>query len=99
MSLLCVRYKILKKLIHTRIKPIIDSLFLVEQAEFRRERSSKEQAISLTQNVEGCFKVKRKAGAVPIEFTAIYDIIWHLWLHLLTLLPDKHMIQMITDFI
>ena len=91
-SLLCVRYKILERLIHSRIEPIIDPLLPPEQAGFRRGRSTLEQVTRMSQNIEDCFEDKKKAGAVFIDLTAPYDTVWHRGLacKLLRLLPDRH---------
>ena len=47
-SLLCVPYKILERLIYTRIKPIVDPLLPREQAGFRQGRSTVDQTVLLT---------------------------------------------------
>ena len=39
-SLFCVPYKILERLIHVRVEPIVDPLLPREQAGFRRGRST-----------------------------------------------------------
>ena len=46
-------------------------------------------------------KQKKKAGAVFIDLTAVYDTVWHrgLTCKLLRLLPDKHMVHMIMELI
>ena len=66
--------------IYDRVKPIIDPLLHAEQAGFRRGKSILDQAVLMTQNIEGCFEVKRKAGAVFVDLTAIYDTAWPLGL-------------------
>ena len=92
-SLLYVLYKILERLIYTRVKPLIDPLLPKEQAGFRRGKSAVDQVVLLTQNIEDSFEAKRKAGAVIVDLTAAYDTVWHrgLTCKLLRLLPDKHM--------
>jgi len=47
-SLRCVPFKILEKLIYARVEPIIDPLLLQEQAGFRQGRSALDQVILLT---------------------------------------------------
>ena len=88
-SLLCVPYKILERLIYARVEP------LIEQAGFRSRKSTVDQVVLLTQNIEDSFEAKNKAGAVFIDLTAAYDTVWHhgLTCKLLRLLPDKHMIM------
>ena len=95
-SLLCVPYKILERLIHSCVKPIIDPLLPPEQAGFRRGRTALKQATRISQGFEDCSEDKKKASAVFIDFTAAYDIVWHRGLacKLLRFLPDKHMVKM-----
>ena len=97
-SLLCVRYKILERLIHARVEPIVDPHFPREQAGFRRGRSTVDQTVLLTRNVEYSFEAK-KAGAVFVDLTAAYDTVWQrgFTCKLLRLLPKKHMIRMIME--
>ena len=100
-SLLCVPYKILERLINTRVEPLIDPLLPKEQAGFRRGKSTVDQVVLLTQNIEDSFEAKKKAGAVFVNLTADYDTVWHrgLTCKLLRLLPDKHMVRMIMELV
>ena len=100
-SLLCVPYKILERLIYARVEPLIDPLLPNEQAGFRRGKSTVDQIVLLTQNIEDSFEAKNKAGTVFINLTAAYDTVWHrgLTYKLLRLLPDKHMIRMIMEIV
>ena len=100
-SLLCVPYKILERLIYARVEPLIDPLLLKEQAGFRRGKSTVDQVVLLTQNFEDSFEAKKKAGAVFIDLTAAYDTVWHhgLTCKLLRLLQDKHMVRMIMELV
>ena len=100
-SLLCVPYKILERLIYARVEPLIDPLLPKEQAGFRRGKSTVDQFVLLTQNIEDSFEAKKKAGAVFINLTAAYDIVWHrgFTCKLLRLLPDKHMVRMIMELV
>ena len=75
--LLCVPYKILERLIRARVKPIVDPLFPREQAGFRRGRSTVDQTVLLTQNIEDSFEAKKRAGAAFFDLTAAYDTVWH----------------------
>ena len=99
--MLCVPYKILERLIYVRVELIIDPLLPVEQAGFRRGRSTVDQAVLLTQDIEDWFEAKKKAGAVFVDLTAAYDTVWHrgLTCKLLRLLPDKHMVRMIMELV
>ena len=100
-SLLCVPYKILERLIYPRVELLIDPLLPKEQAGFRRGKSTVDQVVLLTQNIEDSFKAKKKDGAVFAYLTAAYDTVWHrgLTCKLLRLLPDKHMVKMIMELV
>ena len=100
-SLLCVRYKILEKLIHARVAPIVDPLLPREQARFRRGSSIVDPTVLRTQNIEDSFEAKKKAGAVFVDLTAAYDTVWRCGLtcKLLRLLPDMHMVRMIMELV
>ena len=99
-SLLCVPYKILKRLIYARTEPIVDPLLPGKQAGFRHGKSTVDQVVLLTQNIKDSFKAK-KVGAVFVDLTAAYDTVWHrgLTCKLLRLLPDKHMVRMIMELV
>ena len=58
-SLLCVPYEILERLIHACVEPIVDPLLPMEQAGFRRGRSTVDQTVLLTQNIENSFEAKK----------------------------------------
>ena len=100
-SLLCVPYKILERLIYARVEPLVDPLLPKEQAGFRRGKSTVDQVVLLTQNIEDSFAGKKKAGAVFIDLTAAYDTVWHrgLTCKLLRLLPDKNTVKMIMELV
>ena len=100
-SLLCVPYKILERLIYACVEPLIDPLLPKEQAGFRRRKSTVDQVVLLTQNIEDSLEAKKKGSAVFIDLTTAYDTIWHrgLTCKLLRLLPDKHMVKMIMELI
>ena len=100
-SLVCVPYKILERFIYARVGPLIDPLLPKEQAGFRRGKSTVDQVVLLTQNIEDLFEDKKKAGAVFIHLTAAYDTVWQrgLTCKLLRLLPDKHMVKMIMEHV
>ena len=99
-SLLCVLYKILERLIYARVESLIDPLIPIEQAGFRRRKSTVDQVVLLTQNIEDSFEAKKKAGAVFINLTAAYDTVWHRDLTCKLLrLPDKHMVRIIMELV
>ena len=76
-SLLCVPFKILERLIHSRIDPVVDPQLPREQAGFRRGRSTVDQVTLLTQDIEDIFQNNEKAGVVFLGLTAAYDTVWH----------------------
>ena len=53
--LLCVFYKIFEMFIYPRVKPIIDQLLPRKQVGFRRGKSTVDQVILLTENIEEFF--------------------------------------------
>ena len=69
-SLLCVPYKILKRLIYNPVEPIVDPLLPKEQAGFRHRKSTVDQIVLLTQIIEESFEAKKNAGAVFVDLTA-----------------------------
>ena len=75
-SPLRVPCKILERFIYARVVPLIDPLLPKEQAGFRRGKSTVDQVVLLTQNIENYFEAKKKAGAVFINLTAAYDTVW-----------------------
>ena len=74
-SLLCISYKILERVIHARVKLIVDPLLPREQVGFRPGRSTVDQTVLLTQNIEDSFEAEKKAGAVFVDLTAAYDTV------------------------
>ena len=100
-SLLCIPFKILERVIYTRIKPLIGPLLPREQAGFRRGRSTVNQVVLMTQEIEDCFSAKTKAGAVFVDLTAAYDTVWHRGLacKLLQFIPDRHLVRMIMELV
>ena len=100
-SLVCVPYIILERLKHVCVEPIVDPFPPREKAGFRRGRSTVDQTVLLTQNIEDSFEAKEKTGTVFVDLIAAYDTIWHrgLTCKLLRLLPDKHMVQMISEVV
>ena len=100
-SLLCAPCKILERLIDARVEPIVDPLLPRKQTGFRREKSTVDQTVLLTQNIKDSFEPKKKAGAVFVNLTAAYDTVWHRGLicKLLRLLSEKHMVRMIMELV
>jgi len=100
-SLLCVRFKILERLIYGRVETITHPLLPREQAGFRHGRSAVDQATLLTQDIEDSFSAEKNAVAVFVDLTAAYDTVWHrgLTCKLLRLLPDRHMVHMMMEMV
>jgi len=100
-SLLCVHFKILERLIHARVEPIIDPLLSQEQAGFSYGWSTVDQVTLLTQAIGDSFQAKKRAGAVFFDLKATCDTVWHRFLtcKLLRLLPDMQMVRMIMEMV
>ena len=64
--LLCVSYKIIERLIHIRVEPIIDPQLPRNSAGFRHGRSTVDQTVLLTQDIENAFETK-KAGDMFVD--------------------------------
>jgi len=58
-SLLCGPFKILERLVYTRVEPIIYPLLPQEQAGFQHGRSGADQVTLLTEDMENSFLLKR----------------------------------------
>ena len=99
-SLLYVPYKILERLMHTCAELIVDPL-LRDQAGFQCGRSTVDQTVLLTQNVDDLFEAKKKAGAVVCQSGTCLRTVWYCGLtcRLLRLLPDKHTVHMIMELV
>ena len=100
-SLLCIPFKLLERMIHGRINLIIDPQLPHEQAGFCKRRSTVDQVTLLTRDIEDCFEAKETAGADLVDLTAAYNIMWHrrLTLKLLRMLTDRHIVQFIVEMI
>ena len=69
-SLLCVPYKLLERLILARLYPVIDPQLPKEQAGFRSGMSTTDQVTLLCQDIEDSFQSGEKAGTVFLDLTA-----------------------------
>ena len=100
-SLLCVPFKLLERLLLVRLEPIIDPQLPNEQAGFRRGRSTVHQIVNLTDDIEEAFEKGHKAGVILVDHTAEYDTVWHqgLTLKLLHTIPDRHLVRFICTII
>ena len=75
-SLLCVPFKLLERLLLAQLEPIIDPHLPEEQAGFRRGRSTVH--LNLTDDIVGeAFENGHKAGEILVDLTAEYDTVWH----------------------
>ena len=100
-SLLCVPFKLLERLLLARLDPVVDPQLPDEQAGFRRGRSTVHQIVKLSNDIESSFESRLKAGAVLVDLTAAYDTVWHqgLILKLLWTIPDRHLVRFIADIL
>lgn len=100
-ALLCVPYKIMERLLHGRLDPVIDPKLPKEQAGFRRGKSTADQVTLLTQDIENSFQRGEKAGVILLDLTAAYDTVWLRGLHLklLQMIPDHHMVGFIMEML
>ena len=73
-SLLCVPFKLLERLLLVRLEPIIDPQLPNEQAGFRRGRSTVHQIVNLTDDIEEAFEKGHKAGVILV---GPHSCIWH----------------------
>ncbi|UYV67227.1 hypothetical protein LAZ67_4004434 [Cordylochernes scorpioides] len=100
-SLLCIPYKILERIILNRISPIIEEHLPIEQAGFRPGRNCAEQTLALTTTIEDGFQKKLKTGAVFVDLTAAYDTVWRegLLYKLSKIINCKNIIKLINNFL
>ena len=100
-SLLCLPYKLFERLILERITPLVEDFLPQEQAGFRPGRSTMDQVLLLTQDIERGFEDRQKTGIVLVDLTAAYDTVWHrgLALKLHKHLPNRHLVNMILELI
>ena len=100
-SLFCVPFKILERLIHSRIDPVVDPQLPREQTGFRRGRSTAEQVKLLTQYIKDSFQHNEKTVVVFLDLTAAYDTVRHRGLHLkqLRTILDRHTVGFIREML
>ena len=96
-SLLCITYKLMERIILTRINDTVEAHLPREQAGFRKGRSTTDQIACLVNDIEAAFQRKEKFGVVYIDLTAAYDTVWHrgLYLKLLQTIPDVKLVKFI----
>ena len=100
-SLLCVPFKLLERLLLLRLNPIIDPKLPQEQAGFRRGRSTTDQITLLTDDIETGFQDCQKIGVILVDLTAAYDTVWLRGLHLklLRLVPNSHIVKFVMELL
>ena len=71
------------------------------QTDFRSSRSTVDQIVQLTDEIENGFEVGKKAGLVLVDLAAAYDTVWHsgLTLEVLHVISDHHMIRFLCELI
>ena len=86
---------------HSRIDTVVDPQLPREQAGFRRGGSTVDQVTLLTQDIEDSFQHNEKAGVVFLDLTGAYDTAWHreLYLKLLRIIPDRHIVDFIMEML
>ena len=90
-------FKLMERVILTRINDIVELHLPHAQAGFRSGRSTTDQVSRLVHDIESAFQRKEKFGTVLIDLTAAYDTVWHrgLYLKLLKLIPDVKLVRFI----
>ena len=74
-TLLCCLFKLLERLILSRISPLDDAHILPEQARFLPQRSTTDQVLALNSFVEFGFEQKQKTGYIFIDLSFAYDTV------------------------
>ena len=100
-SLVFVPYKILERLILARIYPVMEPQLPTQQAGFRQGRSTVQQVLKLTSEIEKSFENEYKAGAVMVSLSAAYDTVWHqgLALKLVHTIPDHQLARFVMNIL
>ena len=80
--LLCIPYKLIQRVMLTRITLIIECILPPEQAGFRRGRSTLDQVAQITDDIEKSFDMGQAIEAVFLDLTSAYDTVWLKGLHL-----------------
>ena len=70
-SLLCCCYKLLERLLLTRLAPIFESVIPPEQAGFRKKRNTCDQVLALTSYIESGFQNKLNTGVALIDLSGM----------------------------
>ena len=76
-ALLCSVYKLLERMILTRLQCKIEHRLIPQQAGFRPGKSCCSHVLNLTQHIQDGFELRQITGAAFIDLTAAYDTINH----------------------
>ena len=96
-SLLFVCYICLELLLPQCANPTLEDFITVEQAGFRKRRSTCHQVLALTTFVENGLQQNLKKSAIFLDLSAAHDTVWHtgLFLKLPKVLPHL-LVELIT---
>jgi len=75
-SLFCVSYKLLECLLF-RLEPVVDPQLVTQKGGFWRGRSTVQQVVKLTSDIEESYEGRRKTDVVLVDLTADYGTVWH----------------------
>ena len=67
LSLLCIPYKLMERIILARINVIVEANLPQAQAGFRKGRSTTDQTVRLVNDIEAAFQKKAKVGVAYIH--------------------------------
>ena len=91
--------RFLKRLLLTRLEPVVEPALPATQAGFRSGRSTVDQIVHLTDVIENGFEERKKAGLALVDLTDAYDTVWHsgLTLQMLRVMPDHRMVRFLCE--
>lgn len=75
-SLLCICYKILERIVYNRISSIIHANIPNDQAGFMPKRSCCDQVLALTTHIEAGFQDKLRTAIVFVDLSSAFDTVW-----------------------
>lgn len=75
-SLLCIAYKILERIIYNRISTLVHEHIPKDQAGFVPNRSCCDQVMALTTHIERGFQDKMKTTIVLVDLSSAFDTVW-----------------------
>ena len=76
-SMLCHTYKLFERMILNRLNPLIETMIIDQQAEFRPGKSTTGQLLNLAQHIEDGYERGVVTGTVFVDLSAAYDTISH----------------------